>query len=108
MEDVLDVYSQDYGDDTVLICLDETSRQQTKETRTPLPVRPGQPEGYDFEYERGGTAGLFMLHAPAGGWRHCLRHGTSYPAGFRPIVPVGQTLRPEPVQRDQCPGWVNE
>ena len=53
MEDVLDVYSRDYDAGTVLVCLDETSKQQTKETRTPLPVRPGQPAGYDFEYESG-------------------------------------------------------
>ena len=70
MEDVLEVYGRDYDPGTVLICLDETSRQQTKETRMPLPVRPGQPAGYDFEYERNGTANLFMLYAPADGWRH--------------------------------------
>ena len=45
MEDVLDVYSGDYDDGTVLVCMDETSKQQTKETRAPLPVRPGsQPD----------------------------------------------------------------
>ena len=56
MEDVLDVYSGDHDDGTVLVCVDETSKQQTKETRKPLPVRPGQPAGHDFEYERNGTA----------------------------------------------------
>ncbi len=70
MEDVLEVHAREYADDTVLVCLDETSKQQTKETRTPLPVRPGQPAGHDFEYERNGTANLFMLHAPLAGWRH--------------------------------------
>ena len=70
MEDVLKTYARDFGDDTVLVCLDETSRQQTKETRKPLPVRPGQPAGFDFEYERNGTANLFMICAPLDGWRH--------------------------------------
>ena len=70
MEDVLDVYSGERDAGTVLVCVDETSRQQTKETRKPLPVRPGQPAGYDFEYERNGTANLFMIHAPLDGWRH--------------------------------------
>lgn len=70
MEDVLDVYARDFDDDTVLVCLDETSKQQTKETRAPLPARPGQPAGYDFEYERNGTANLFMLYAPLDGRRH--------------------------------------
>ena len=70
MEDVLDTYSRDFADDEVLICLDETSKQQTKETRTPLPTRPGHPAGYDFEYDRNGTANLFMITAPLDGWRH--------------------------------------
>ena len=70
MEDVLKVYARDFDEDTVLVCLDETSRQQTRETRTPLPVRPGQPAGYDFEYERNGTANMFMVCAPLAGWRH--------------------------------------
>ena len=70
MEDVLETYSRDYGPDEVLVCLDETSKQQTKETRTPLPARPGQPAAYDFEYERNGTANMFMISAPLLGWRH--------------------------------------
>ena len=46
------------------------SKQQTRETRTPLPTRPGQPAGFDFEYERNGTANLFMVYAPLIAWRH--------------------------------------
>ena len=38
-------------------------------TRTPLPARPGRPARYDYEYERNGTASLFMLFAPLEGWR---------------------------------------
>ena len=49
--------------------MDETSKQQTKETRTPRPVRPGQPAIVDFEYERNGVANLFMVFAPLLGWR---------------------------------------
>ena len=70
MEDVLGVYGRDFDDGTVLVCLDETSKQQTRETRTPLPTRPGQPAGFDFEYERNGTANLFMVYAPLIAWRH--------------------------------------
>ncbi len=37
--DVLDIYQRDFAKDEVLVCMDETSRQQTKETRIPrLPV----------------------------------------------------------------------
>ena len=70
MEDVLKVYAGEHEDDTVLVCLDETSRQQTKETCVPLPVAPGRSAGYDFEYERNGTANLFMLYAPLIAWRY--------------------------------------
>jgi hypothetical protein len=52
-----------------LVCLDETSKQLVAETRTPLPVQPGRPARYDYEYERNGTASLFMLFAPLEGWR---------------------------------------
>ena len=70
MEDVLDVYQRTYADDEVLVCMDETSKQHIKETRTPLPTRSGEPEKYDFEYERNGVSNLFMLSAPLEGWRH--------------------------------------
>jgi len=70
MEDVLEVYQRTYADDEVLVCLDETSKQHIKETRMPLPTRPGEPEKYDFEYERNGVSNLFMLSAPLEGWRH--------------------------------------
>jgi len=50
--------------------LDETTKQLIKETRVPVPPRPGQPARHDYEYERNGTANLFMLFAPLEGWRH--------------------------------------
>ena len=67
MEDVLDVHRREYDDDAVLVCIDETSRQLTKETRIPVPERPAR---YACEYERNGTANLFMAHAPPLGQRH--------------------------------------
>jgi len=70
MEDVLDVYTRPHDPDIPLVCLDETSKQLVSETRTPLPMQPGQPERIDYEYERGGTANLFMLFAPLEGFRH--------------------------------------
>ena len=70
MEDVLAVYQRPFAEDEVLVCMDETSKQHTKETRIPLPMRPGEPEIFDFEYERNGVSNLFMLFAPLAGWRH--------------------------------------
>ena len=70
MEDVLEVYTRPHDPARPLVCLDETSKQLVAETRTPLPVQPGRPARYDYEYERNGTASLFMLFAPLEGWRH--------------------------------------
>lgn len=67
---ILAVYQRTYTADEVLVCMDETSKQQTKETRIPLPMRLGEPEIFDFEYERNGVSNLFMLFAPLEGWRH--------------------------------------
>ena len=69
MEDVLEVYHRQYGDKEVLVCLDETSKQLVKETRQPLPLRPGSAMAYDYEYQRNGVSNLFMVFAPLDGWR---------------------------------------
>ena len=70
MEDVLTVYKRPYDPDYPLVCMDETSKQLTKETRQRLGVKPGSPERYDHEYERNGVCNLFMFYEPFGGWRH--------------------------------------
>ena len=53
-----------------VVCLDETSKQLIAETRVPIPVKPGHPARHDYEYERNGTANLFMMFAPLEGFRH--------------------------------------
>jgi uncharacterized small protein (DUF1192 family) len=70
MEEVLDVYHRPHDPACPLVCLDETSKQLIKETRVPIPARPGRPARTDYEYERNGTANIFMLFAPLEGWRH--------------------------------------
>jgi DDE superfamily endonuclease len=70
MEDTLEVYHRPYSSTHVLVCIDETSKQQVKETRAPLPGQVGKPRRYDYEYERNGVSNLFMLFAPLEGWRH--------------------------------------
>jgi len=70
MEEVLGVYTLPFDPEMPLVCLDESSKQLVLETRTPLPMEPGQPQRVDYEYERNGTANLFMLFAPLEGWRH--------------------------------------
>ena len=70
MEDVLEVYLRPRDADYPVVCVDETSKQLINETRVPIKAKPGQPARQDYEYERNGTANLFMMFAPLEGWRH--------------------------------------
>lgn len=70
MEDVLDVYTRSYGEEHVLVCMDETSKQQIIEVRNPIEHSPGSVTRYDAEYKRNGVSNLFMFFAPVQGWRH--------------------------------------
>jgi DDE superfamily endonuclease len=70
MEDVLEVYHRPHDPEYPLVCLDETSKQLVAETRVPIAAKPGHLARRDYEYERNGTANLFMLFAPLEGWRH--------------------------------------
>src|SRR5262249_13485168 len=69
MEDVLDVYHRPYYPQRPVVCLDECSKQLIGEVREPLPPKPGQVAKYDSEYERKGTANVFMAVEPLAGKR---------------------------------------
>ena len=69
MEDVLEVYQRPQDPTYPVVCVDETSKQLIAETRVPIPAKPGRPARHDYEYERNGTANLFMMFAPLEGWR---------------------------------------
>ena len=69
MEDVLEVYQRPYDPQRPVVCFDEQSRQLTKETRRAIPTAPGRPARVDYEYERNGTANLFMIFEPLAGKR---------------------------------------
>jgi len=70
MEDVLAVYTRPRYPNSPVVCLDETSKQLLAETRVSIPMKRGCPARFDYEYERNGTANLFMMFAPLEGWRH--------------------------------------
>ena len=70
MEDVLDVYERPYDVRVPVVCMDETSKQLIGEIRTPIPLQPGQPQRYDYEYVRQGVANLFLFVELLRGWRH--------------------------------------
>lgn len=70
MEDILDLYAEGYDPIRPLICFDEFPYQLVAEKRLPLPMKPGKPTRYDYEYRRMGTCNLFMFFQPQAGWRH--------------------------------------
>jgi DDE superfamily endonuclease len=70
MEDVLDVYHRPYDEKRPVVAVDEASKQLVGEVVQPIPAEPGQPERFDYEYVRNGTANLFMISEPLAEWRH--------------------------------------
>ena len=69
MEDVLEVYERPQDPQQPVVCMDEQPVQLVKETRESLPATGGQPQRVDYEYERAGTAVVFMFCEPLSGWR---------------------------------------
>lgn len=69
MEDVLDLYAEPFQPWRPVVCFDERPVQLLSDTRDPLPMRPGQVKRYDYEYQREGTANLFVMCQPLAGWR---------------------------------------
>lgn len=72
MEDVLEVYTRPFDPARPQVCLDEKGLQLLAERRAPLPATATQRACEDYEYERAGTANIFMLYEPLAGRRHAL------------------------------------
>jgi hypothetical protein len=70
MEEVLDVYARPYDGQCPVVCMDEQPIQLLKETRHPIAGTQRHPRRVDYEYERAGTASIFMFCEPLGRWRH--------------------------------------
>src|SRR5258708_56269 len=70
MEDVLTTYALPYDADYPQVCLDEKLVTLHADVINPLPVQPGKPERVDYEYERIGTANLFVMVERLTGYRH--------------------------------------
>jgi len=69
MEDVLDTYEQPYDADYPVLCMDEQPVQLHKEIRKPIAATKRHARRVDYEYERCGTACIFMFTEPLSGWR---------------------------------------
>jgi hypothetical protein len=69
MEMVLDTYSQPYDARYPVLCMDEQPIQLLNETRVPIPATRKHPRRVDYEYERAGTASIFLFCEALSGWR---------------------------------------
>ena len=69
MENVLEVYKRPRDPERPVVCMDEKPKQLVKETRSPVPCAKGRAERIDYEYERNGTANVFLFVEPLRGWR---------------------------------------
>ena len=69
MEDVLEVYRRPFDPCCPVVCMDEQPVQLVKETRCAVPAAPGRRRRIDYEYERAGTASVFLFTVPLAGWR---------------------------------------
>tara|TARA_R110000868_G_scaffold393248_1_gene664191 strand:- start:487 stop:846 length:360 start_codon:yes stop_codon:yes gene_type:complete len=69
MEEVLDTYEALYNSEYPVLCMDEQPVQLRKEVRQPIPATRKQARRVDYEYERCGTASVFLFTEPLSGWR---------------------------------------
>ena len=69
MEEVLETYAKPYDPTCPVLCMDEQPVQLLKETRVPIPATAKHGKRVDYEYERAGTANIFMFAEPLAGWR---------------------------------------
>jgi hypothetical protein len=78
MENILDTYTLPYDPAVPVLCMDEQPIQLIKETRAPIEGTKDHARRVDYEYERAGTASIFMFTEPLSGWRdvHVREHRT--------------------------------
>lgn len=69
METVLATYAEPYDPKNPKLCMDEQPVQLLLETKVPLPATKEHGERVDYEYERNGTAAIFMFTEPLAGFR---------------------------------------
>jgi hypothetical protein len=70
MENVLETYAQPYDPRFPVLCMDEQPVQLLKETRVPIAATEKHARRVDYEYERAGTASVFMFTEPLSDWRN--------------------------------------
>ena len=92
IEDVLDLYAEQPNPKRPVVCLDESPTKLIGEVRQQILPTPGQPERYDCEYKRNGTANLFVVldvHRP---WRKVKVTDSRAAVDFAACMRSSQTL----------------
>ena len=64
---LLNLYNKPYNPAIPVVCFDEKSKQLLEHSRNPIPMKPGQPQKYDYEYRRNGTCNIFVAVEPKAG-----------------------------------------
>ena len=79
MEEVLETYEKAHDPDCPVVCMDEQPVQLIGETHVPIPATKEHPERVDYEYERKGTASIFMFAEPLSGYRQATARDRTVP-----------------------------
>jgi hypothetical protein len=67
MYKALELFKEKYKKQFPVICFDEKSKQLLEDSRVPIPLKPGSPLKYDYEYKRYGTSNIFVAVEPKTG-----------------------------------------
>jgi hypothetical protein len=70
MESILDLYHLPYDELYPVVCMDEKPYQLLGDVVAPMPMKPGRPKRFDYEYERMGTCSVFVFNQPLTGWTY--------------------------------------
>ncbi len=87
MEDVLETYKKPFDKRFPVLCMDEQPAQLLKETRVPIPASKEHARRVDYEYERNGTASIFMFADPLKG---CLLYTCDAADDMQCVCPRGR------------------
>jgi hypothetical protein len=93
MEDVLDLYEEEYDPQYPTVCLDEKPVELHADVQPPVPVEPGKPERVDYEYERRGTRNVFVMVEPTFGLAARGSDQATHHAGLRQSGAASSSMR---------------
>lgn len=71
MEEVLELYAKPYDFKEPVLCFDEKSKELHADARPIQSTTATRSRRRDYEYQRNGTANLFVTIEPKGGYRVC-------------------------------------